>query len=167
MQNPYTTGQQRMLMQNRQGFQNAEQAMDRDLTRRYGKSSPGVGGSAVQDQIRKDRDNYHSAGAFMQRESNAGRQTSPTGSTDPTGDLYSRAAQNTADLQQKFQDTGMSDMVRDQFEMQKMADPYQREQDKRDIDRSSDSAAYRKQKRKQTGTGAKWSTNYSGTADRM
>jgi hypothetical protein len=163
MQDPFTTGQQQMFMQTRQGFQQAEQNMERDLTRKYGRSNPGVGGSAVQDQIRKGRDNYHSAESFLQRNPGAVRP----GSTNPTGDLRESAMQNAMDSQQRFKDQGMADNIRDQARMQRMADPYMREQDKRNIDRMNAASQYAQKSQQKYGTGAMVNYRQPGTASRI
>jgi hypothetical protein len=128
MKDPYTKGQARMLMQNRKGFQDAQKQAEQRAGKKYGvkPGSMGVNAQAAQ----KELENPHSAEGFLRQQNNAGVSNSqmgiPQNSTDPTGDLYKMAAQNTANLQQQFHDQAMADNVRDQLKAQEYADAYTR-----------------------------------------
>ena len=154
-----------MAMGHRNAFQGARKQAEMEAGRKYGvkPGSMGVNAQAAQ----KEMDNAHSAESVLQRANNAGTPLVSPGSTDPTGDLYKRASENTMRLQQQFNDQGMADQVRDQFEMQKMADPYQREQDKRNIDRMNAASKYSEQAQKKAGTGVTVNYRQPGSGSRI
>lgn len=120
-------------------------------------------GSALGDQMQKEKDNWNSAESFLQRNPGA---VNP-GSTNPTGDLYKTASENSRKWGENFARAGMEDQVKDQAMAQEIADPYMRQQDKRNIDRMNEASSYAERSRKKLGQDATVNYRQPGSASRI
>jgi hypothetical protein len=159
-----TRSQQGMIEGMRSGIQADQQARDQHLKRKYGMTSQGGGmGSALGDQMQKEKDNWNSPESYLQRNPGA---VNP-GSTNPTGDLYKTASENSRRFGENFARAGMQDQVRDQAMAQEIADPYMREQDKRNIDRMNAASKYSDQAQKKAGTGVTVNYRQPGSGSRI